>query len=104
MLDFYRYWMDWYVGQVPVARLFALPVLMFSWPAMVISGLIGVREDAFEAYAGVLGLAALLAVFPFVSYYPNGATGIGFYLGAAATVLFFVAYIVSRVSKKADRQ
>lgn len=106
MLNFYRYWSYWIHSYVAVSVLFALPVLLFSWLAAVLSGLIEIKEGAIKYYPGLFGTVALLATIPLANYYSSSfytpvesSLGVGFYLGAAAVVLFFVAYIVSKAGK-----
>jgi len=78
--------------------LIAFAIILFFWPAMLVSGLYSVLARSFTAYPAVWGLIAF--VFAYVLVYKAGATlGVGAWLALVAAVLFLAAAITGRFAR-----
>ncbi len=69
--------------------LFAFAVVLFFWPAMVVSGTYSVLARSFGPYPFIWGLVAFIFAYVMV-YYAKDSLGIGAYLALVAAVLFLV--------------
>ena len=75
--------------------LLAFAMILFFWPAMLLSGLYNAVARSFAAYPFVWGLITF--IFAYVLVWKASATlGIGAWLALAAAVLFLVASILGR--------
>lgn len=69
--------------------LFAFAVVLFFWPAMVVSGVYSVLARSFGPYPFIWGLVAFIFAYVMM-YYGGDSLGIGAYLALVAAVLFLV--------------
>lgn len=69
--------------------LFAFSVVLFFWPAMLVSGTYSVLARSYGPYPFIWGLVAFVFAYILV-YYAGDSLGIGAYLALVAAVLFLV--------------
>lgn len=83
--------------------LFAFAVVLFFWPAMVVSGVYSVLARAYGPYPFIWGLVAF--VFAYITvYYAGDSLGIGAYLALVAAILFLVGTATVRRPKAAPAE
>ena len=73
-------------------------IVMFFWPAMLVSGLINLLGRTIRWHPTLWGLIAFIGAYVFM-YENNDSTGNGALLDLIAAVLFLIAYFLARASQ-----
>jgi hypothetical protein len=77
--------------------LVAFAIVLFFWPAMIVSSAFSLLIRSFGPYPFVWGLIAFIFAYIMIYYAGNGdSLGIGAYLDLAAAVIFLVASVTVR--------
>ncbi len=77
----------------------AFALLLFFWPAMLVSGLINEVGRTIRWQPALWGVIAYVSARVMMSYSGLGSVGYGGWLDLVAVVLFIVAYLLARRSR-----
>jgi len=80
--------------------LITFAIVLFFWPAMLVSGVFSIALRSFGPYPFVWGLIAFIFAYLMV-YFAGDTLGIGGYLDLVAAILFLVATLTVRRAKAA---
>jgi hypothetical protein len=86
------------INNALVVVTFAL--VLFFWPAMLVSGLINEVGRTIRWQPALWGLIAYISAWVMMSYSGLGSVGYGGWLDLLAVVLFIVAYLLARGRKE----
>ncbi len=75
--------------------LIAFAIILFFWPAMLVSGAFNLIMRSYGPYPFIWGTIAFIFAY-IMMYYGSGTLGIGAYLDLIAAILFLVAAITMR--------
>jgi hypothetical protein len=83
--------------------LVAFAIILFFWPAMLVSGAFNLIVRSYGPYPFVWGTVAFIFAY-IMMHYGSGTLGVGAYLDLVAAILFLVAWITVRRAPAARPQ